>query len=137
MLETTPFTADGLPTFFAYFASALVLFAVFIAVYVAITPYREIKLIRENNTAAAVTLGGAMFGFMFPLSSAIAFSVNLTDMLMWGAIALAVQLLAFALVWLLVPKLKQDIVTNKMAPALLLAFVSIAIGMINAACMTY
>lgn len=137
MFDTTPLTVDGLPTFFAYFVSALVLFGLFLAIYVAVTPYREIKLIREGNVAAAVTLGGAMFGFMFPLSSAIAFSVNLTDMLLWGAIALGVQLLAFALVWLIVPRLKHDIVANKTAPALLLAFVSVAIGMINAACMSY
>src|SRR4051812_41860536 len=43
-----------------YFAIALVAIAVFVAIYTAITPYWEIRLIRQGNTAAAISLGGAV-----------------------------------------------------------------------------
>jgi len=39
-------------------AVAILVLAVFFAVYLWITPYREIALIREGNIAAAVTLAG-------------------------------------------------------------------------------
>ena len=42
----------GFPTFLLYFALALALLALFVAIYVRVTPYREIRLIREGNIAA-------------------------------------------------------------------------------------
>jgi uncharacterized membrane protein YjfL (UPF0719 family) len=36
-----------------------------------------------------------------------------------------------------VPQLTQDIPAGRMAPAILLAVVSLTVGLINAACMTY
>ena len=53
---------SGLPAFLSYFATAIGLLALFLAVYVFITPYREITLIREGNAAAAASLGGAVLG---------------------------------------------------------------------------
>ena len=55
-----------LPAFLAYFAVAIALIAVFFLVYVNVTPYDEIALIRQGNTAAAVGLSGALFGFAIP-----------------------------------------------------------------------
>ena len=81
---------SGLPAFLSYFATAIGLLALFLAVYVFITPYREITLIREGNAAAAASLGGAVLGFVLPLASAITHSVSLPDMAVWGLIALVV-----------------------------------------------
>ena len=51
-----------LPNFLAYLGAAAVLLAAFVAIYLFVTPYDEIKLIRENNIAAAVSLSGAVLG---------------------------------------------------------------------------
>lgn len=128
---------SGLPIFASYFFLALALIAVFVLIYINITPYKELRLIREGNLAAAISLSGALFGFVLPLASAITYSVNVQDMLVWGVVALAVQLAVFAVIALLLPTLRKDIPQNKVAPAVLLAAVSLAAGIINAACMTY
>jgi len=54
----------GLPAFLLYLALGLGLLGIFVAVYVGVTPYREIALIREGNTAAAISLSGAIVGYV-------------------------------------------------------------------------
>ena len=56
----------GLPLFGAYFGLSLLLLAAFLLIYLRITPYHEIALIRAGNTAAATSLGGAIVGFVLP-----------------------------------------------------------------------
>lgn len=127
----------GLDDFVAYFATALALVAVFLRVYTWVTPYREIALIRQGNVAASLSLSGALLGFVIPLASAIAHSVAWWDMLLWGAVALVVQLLWYFAVRILVPKLSQDIPEGKIAQGLFLGAGSLAVGILNAASMTY
>ena len=123
--------------FLLYLAVALVLLAIFIAVYVRVTPYREIALIREGNMAAAYSLSGAVIGFAIPLAAAIEHSVNLVDMAIWGLVALGVQVLAFVVVKLLVPSIPRDIPADRTAAGFFLGALAIAVGVLNAACMSY
>ena len=127
----------GLPAFLAYFAAAVGFLALFVLMYIGLTPYRELTLIRQGNPAAAASLSGAMLGFVLPLASAIAHSVSLLDMVVWGVIALVVQLLVFLASRLLVPELARDIPAGKVAPGVFLGALSLAVGVLNAACMTY
>jgi putative membrane protein len=127
----------GLPNFLLYFALAVVLLVVFVAIYVRVTQYREFVLIRDGNVAAAISLSGALIGFVLPLGSAIAHSVNPVDMVAWGAIALLVQLVVYAATSRLVPHFRDAIEAGRAAPALLLAALAISVGILNAACLTY
>jgi putative membrane protein len=128
----------GLPAFLSYFATGIGLLAVFLLLlYLWITPYREISLIREGNAAAAASLSGAMVGFMLPLASAITHSVSLLDMAIWGLIALIIQLLVYGVGRLLLPSLARDIPAGQVASGVFLGALSLAIGLLNAACMTY
>jgi putative membrane protein len=111
----------GLPPFAAYFAVALLLLGVFLVVYLWLTPYPEIKLIREGNSAASASLGGAVVGFALPLASAIENSASLIDMLIWALIALLVQLLAYFVVHRLLPHLPRDVADGKVASGVFLA----------------
>ena len=126
---------SGLPAFAAYFGLALLLLAVFVFVYVRVTPYREIQLIRDDNAAAAASLGGALIGFALPVASAIENSVSILDMLMWAAVALIVQVIAYVLARLLVPALGRNIEQGQLASGVLLGAIAIAIGLLNAASM--
>jgi putative membrane protein len=119
-----------------YFLVSIVLVVVFIAIYTAITPYREITLIRHGNTAAAISLGGAVIGYSVPLAYAVAQSGSIVDMLTWSLVALVAQLVAYAITRLLLPTLPADVNEGKLAPAIFLAALSIAIGVLNAAAMT-
>jgi putative membrane protein len=127
----------GLPYFLAYFGLSLLLLTACLAAYVAITPYPEIRLIREGNGAAAATLSGVLIGFALPLASAVAHSVSLLDMLLWAVIALVIQLLAYAAVRLAVPKIVQHVREGQVASGVFLGAVAVSVGILNAASMTY
>lgn len=126
-----------LPSFLAYFAGALALVAVFVFAYERFTPYREFELIAAGNMAAAVSLGGAVLGFAMPLASVIAHAVGWLDMIVWGAVALVVQLAVYAVARLMAPGLADQLRAGRVAPATALAAASLTVGLLNAACITY
>lgn len=126
-----------LPNFALYFATALALTGAFVAIYTLVTPHREWRLIRAGNVSASISLGGALIGFVLPLASTIAHSLSIVDMLVWGVVAMIVQLLVFAAVRIAKPDLADQIAADRVAAATFLAAVSIATGILNAACMTY
>ncbi len=135
-MEFIKLSLSGFDEFLAYFGLSLGFVAAFLAIYVRITPYREIALIRSGNTAAAVSLSGSLIGFVLPLASAIVHSVNAWDMALWAAIALVVQLLVYFAVRVLVPDVGRQIPDGKIAAGIFLGATSVAAGIINAACMT-
>jgi putative membrane protein len=128
---------SGFDDFLVYLAIAAVLLAIFVAIYVRITPYREITLIREGNLAAAFSLSGTLVGMVIPLSNAVEYSVNPVDMAIWGFIALAIQLIVFVIARIALPNIARDIPEGKQASGFFLGAISIAAGILNAACMTY
>jgi putative membrane protein len=127
----------GLPAFAAYFVVTLLLLGVFLTVHVRITPYPEIKLIREGNLAASASLSGAVIGFVLPLASAVENSGSIIDMLVWALIALLVQLLAYFLVHQLLPHLPRDVADGKLASGVFLGAIAVSFGLLNAACISY
>lgn len=127
----------GIDDFLVHFVGAIVMLALFLFLYVHVTPYREIRLIREGNQAAAYSLSGAVLGFVIPLAIAVAQSVSVLDMLLWAAVALVIQLVAFMCVKAMVPNLPRDIPDGKLAQGLFVGAFSLGIGILNAACMTY
>ena len=125
---------SSLPAFAGFFATALVLMAVFVALYVFITPYNEMALIRDGNTAAAVSLGGAVIGFALPIAVSVAVSHNLYAMVGWGVVASFIQLLAYVVARLTLPRLNQSIPQGQMASGVFLASLSLGVGILNAGC---
>lgn len=125
---------SGLPAFASFFAAAIVILAVFLGLYTLITPYNELALIRDGNTAAAVSLGGAIVGFAIPLAVSVAVSHNLYAMLGWGVVAGCVQLLVFGAARLALPQINSSIPMGSLAAGVFLASLSLGVGIINAAC---
>jgi putative membrane protein len=126
-----------LPIFLMFFAVAVALVAVYLALYTLATAHNEFALIRRNVTAAAVALGLSLVGFALPLGSAIVHAQSLSDCIVWGLVALAVQILAYWLVRIVLPDLSQRIAAGEMAAALFLGAASLAAGILNASAMTY
>jgi len=127
----------GFDDFLVYLGVSLVYLAVFVAIYIRITPYRELQLIREGNMAASFSLSGAILGFIVPLASAVQHSVNLVDMAVWGLVAMVVQILAFVVVKLCIPSITRDIPENKGSAGFFLGSLSLGVGLLNAACMSF
>ncbi len=128
---------SGLAAFFGYFAASVVLVVLFCLVYLRVTPFAELSLVKEGKTAPAVSFGGAVLGFVLPLASAIAHSVSFLDMALWALVALVVQVVVFLVVKTCLSGLVRDIAEDRMGPAIVAAVFSLAAGILNAACMTW
>lgn len=124
-------------SFALYFLAALVAVALFLAAYMTVTSHHEVDLIKKGNTAAAISLGGALIGFTLPLASVIEHSVSLVDMAVWSVIALIVQIVVLKIVDVALREVSRHIEEDNVAAGVTLAAASIALGIVNAACMTY
>lgn len=136
-MEFLRLTLQGLDEFLVYFGLCIVFVGLFLAIYVRITPYREIELIRSGNSAAAASLSGAFIGFVLPLAAAVEHSVNPYDLAIWATIALVVQLLVYLVVRAMLPDIGRDIPAGKVASGVFLGALSAGAGILNAASMSY
>src|SRR5215470_347540 len=123
-----------LPYFAAYLAIAVALLLVFLFLYMRITPHPEFELIARGNNATAIALAGALLGFVIPLASSIIQSRNIPDMLVWGVVAMVVQIAIVLVIKPMAPQLYARVDDGQTATAALLATISLAIGILNAAC---
>lgn len=128
-------SALGIPAFLLYLVTSFALLALFVFLYLWITPHRELALVREGNAAAAASLSGAILGFVIPLAHAVVQAVTLGELALWAMLALVVQLLVFFVMTRVVPGLVRDITAGRVAPGILLGALSLASGILNAACM--
>jgi putative membrane protein len=101
------------------------------------TPHREIALIRAGNLSASLCFSSALLGVVLPLASAVAHSVSLTDLAVWGGVALLVQLVVHLGTRLLVPDLRGRIERDEVATAVLCTAIHLGAGVLNAAAMVY
>jgi len=129
----------GLIDFVIYFGVSLVLLLGFKWAYTLITPHDEWELVKDkHSTAAAIGLVGAVIGFSIALAGAASNSVSLVDFVIWGVVALLAQLLAFAFLrFTFMPKIAERINDDEVSAGIMLGGVSISVGLLNAACMTY
>jgi putative membrane protein len=125
---------SSLPAFAGYFATVVGLLAVFVVLYVFVTPYDELALIREGNVAAAICLAGAIIGYALPIAVSVAASHNIYVMIGWGVVAGIVQLLAYVVARLALPQINLNIPQGKIASGIFLASLSLGIGILNAGC---
>lgn len=111
----------ALLAFLLYFVVGVGLVALYLAVYMFATAHNEFELIRKNVLAAAVALGLSLLGFAIPLSSAIIYSAEIGRLVVWGIIALVVQIAVYWLVRIVLPDLSHRIAANELGAALFLA----------------
>ena len=126
--------------FILFFGTALLLVITFLYLYALVTPYDDYKLIfEENNTAAALGFSGAIIGVSIPLYSALVSSVSYFDFLIWGIVAIIIQLVFAFIVTRISGKysLESKISQGVIPIGILMAFLSVSIGLLNAGSMSY
>lgn len=128
---------QGFFPFIIYFIVGLVLLTAFASIYTAVTPHEELKLVKQNNTPAAISFVGALLGFALPLGYLIAQSVTVFEFLFWGIAAGVVQLLAFFLFRGVFPNISKQIENGEVAAPTALAGMHVVVGFLNAASLTY
>ena len=104
-----------------------------LALYTITTPHKDFALVREGNLAAAISLSGAILGLAIPLAFCMATSVSVAEIVIWGLLAVLVQILVFRLADLLLRDLSARIEGGELAPAVLLAGIKLSVAAINAA----
>jgi putative membrane protein len=130
---------SNIGNFALYFGSAIALLFIFKVVYAFVTPHDEWLLIKDQqNTAASIAFGGAIVGFAIAVGGAASNSVAYLDFVVWALLALVAQLLAFVILKLtFMPKISERIENNETSAGVMLGLVSVAVGILNAACMSY
>lgn len=124
---------SGLPVFLLHLGVSLAVFLFALSAYLWLTPHREMALIRDGNTAAAISLGGAAVGLAIPMAFCLSNSINVWDIVVWGVVTLFIQVVAFRLVDLVLHQLPKRIEHDEISAAVFLASIKIGVAMLNAA----
>jgi len=124
---------SGFPTFALHGGITVGILLLALLVYSVLTPYRELRLVKDNNIAAGLTFGGSVLSLAIPLSFAMATSLNWADIVIWGVVTVLVQLFALRLVDLLLPGLPGRIRHGDMSAAYVLVSMKLAFAFILAA----
>jgi putative membrane protein len=127
--------AHGLPMLIVQVVACAVLLAVGVAIYIRLTPFREREMVADGNAAAGTVLAGAILALAIPLAAMLATSNTLVDILVWGVVALILQLLTLGVVALGMRNFRGMIEGGNIAAAITLAGAQIAVALLNAAAM--
>lgn len=125
--------ATGFPITLLHAGVTLVMLILGAALYALLTPHKEITLIREGNSAAALSLGGVFVGLAIPLAVSLRASTSVTEIVIWGAATIAVQLLVFRITDMLLKGLPERIHEGEVAAAALLVGAKLGVALILAA----
>jgi putative membrane protein len=126
--------------FLLYLAISLGLLIVGLFLMEITTKVKEFSLMAKGNKAASYVLGGRLLGLAIVLYSALANSISLVDMVIWGAVGIAAQIIVFYLTEWLTPRrfnVSQSIEEDNRAVGLFLLLLSVSIGIVIAGCLTY
>ena len=126
----------GLPVLGLQLAVTLALLAAGIACYMAVTPFHEMRLVREGNIAGGIVLMGAVVALAIPLAATLASSLVTLDILLWGLVAVVLQLLAFLITAALFRDLRTMIEAGNAAAACVVVGIQIAVALVNAGAMS-
>ena len=125
----------GLPVLLLQFAICIVLLIVGVAIYTLVTPFRERELLRHGNVAAATVLSGAAVALAIPLAALLATTRTALDILVWGIVAILLQLVTVLIASHVMKRLQLRVDDGNLAAALPIAAAQLSIALLNAAAM--
>lgn len=128
-----PRLGSGLSVLLLHLLTTVVLLALGALCYMGVTPFRERTLIAAGNTAAGLVLAGTLVALAIPLAAMLATSHVWLDIVVWGLVAVILQLATFVLAVTLCRNLRSMIEAGNVAAAAALVGVQLAIALLNAA----
>ncbi|MBV5310016.1 DUF350 domain-containing protein [Chromatium okenii] len=126
---------SGLPVLLQQFLTTVALLVLGVGCYILLTPFRERELIAKGNRAAGLVLTGALISIAIPLAVTLATSSIWLDIVLWGSVAVIIQLATFLVFILLFRSFRAAIEADNVAAALVLVGVQLAIALLNAGAM--
>jgi putative membrane protein len=124
---------SGLPFLISHFFTAVVIFVSGLWVYTKVTPMNELELIKDGNIAASLSFAGACVGISIPLAVCLSSSVNIADIIVWGSIAVILQLICFKVVDFFLKDLSSRIIDGEIGISIVLVGFKLSIAVLNAA----
>ena len=124
---------NGLPFLISHFVTSVIVFLIGIIIYLFITPIKEIALIRKKNTAASISFSGALIGLALQLSSSLSASGSIYEIIVWGFVAIVIQLFCFKAVDILINDLPKRIENGEVSSSILLFSIKISVALLNSA----
>lgn len=134
MQHIITFSAFG--QYLLYLMSTVALWVVGLTIYINVTPVKELSLIKAGNTTASLTLGGVALGMAMPLAVLSMKAASVSQLAIWACIALAIQLVAYAVVTRVLHIRRSSEEDNKAVGILCFALYT-AVGLIQAATMSW
>jgi len=125
--------AEGFPDFLLYGAVTLGLLTLGCVVHILLTPMKEMQLIRDGNVAAGIGVAAVIVGLAIPMAACLASAASVYDVVIWGVVAILLQMLAFRAADLILRDLPKRIERNEIGAAMVLAAVKLAAAMVMAA----
>ena len=93
------------------------------------------ELLREGNVAASTVFSGAVVALTIPLAALLATSDAILDIIVWGIVAILLQLVTVVIASHLMRGMRGMIEEGKVAAALPIVAAQLAIALLNAAAM--
>ena len=111
----------------------MIVLALGVVIYIRITPFDDIELIRNGNIAVAISFGGAIIGLSVPLAFTLASSVTVWEVLIWGLLTVLIQLAAYRATDRLLKDLPERISAGNIGASVTLVSFKLAFAFLNAA----
>jgi len=133
MMATLESFQQGFPTFLFMTGTAGLLLLIASTVYILLTPWKELALVRGGNGSAGLALAGAIVGLAIPIASCLASSISLFDLILWGVVALILQLLTYRIIDMILRDIPGRIQNDEAGAAIVLIASKLAVAMLLAA----
>ena len=124
---------QGFPDFLLMTGTAGVLLLLASTIYILLTPWKELALVRGGNGAACLALAVAISCLAIPIASCLASSLTLLDLLLWGTVALLLQLLTYRIIDMVLRDIPNRIQNDEAGAAIVLIASKMAVAMLLAA----
>lgn len=124
---------SGLPQLLGHAAIIVALLVGGVFLYIKLTPYDDMKLVKEGNIASAISLFSIIVGLAIPLAFCLSQTSEIADILFWGTFTVAIQLFAFKVCDWMLSDLSGRIERGEISAAIVLLSVKLAAAFINSA----
>lgn len=123
-------------SYLIYLASSIVILLIFAKLYLVLTPYDEMALIRQGKGAACISLSGTLIGFTLTLAASAIYNNSLVVFIAWACLAIIVQLVGYLVIVRIIGNVEEKITQNNVAVGGLIGLTGLVLGMINAGCLS-
>jgi len=125
--------AKGFPDFLIYSGVTVAMLAAGCVIHILLTPMKEMALIRSGNISAGIGVAAVIVGLAIPMAACLASATSVYDLLIWGVVAILLQMLAFRAADLILRDLPKRIERDEIGAALVLAAVKLAAALVMGA----